>query len=100
MAKSKGSQSSGKQGGRSNVGSQGGKIDNVLYNIVTVLHEKSKGLEAYDKYEQDLEDNEEIREIFSEIRSNDEQAVQRLQEALRNYFGGGDIGMEEEEEAA
>lgn len=64
-----------------------GKIDNALYDVVTVLHEKSKGLEAYDKYERDLQGNDQIRQIFSEIRRNDEQAVQRLQDCLRQLVG-------------
>jgi type II secretory pathway component PulL len=94
------SQSSGRsQASRGNQGAQGGKIDNVLYDIVTVLHEKSKGLEAYDKYEQDLQDHDEIREIFSEIRSNDQEAVQRLREGLRQYLASEEAGSEEEEAA-
>lgn len=96
-------QSSGQsQSGRS----QGGKIDNVLYDVVTVLHEKSKGLEAYDKYMQDMQGNQEVRAIFEEIRRNDEEAVQRLEECLRLLVGkGGESGAEasgesEDEEAA
>jgi hypothetical protein len=71
-------------------GSQGsGKIDNVLYDVVTVLHEKSKGLEAYDKYDRDLQNKSEVKEIFDEIRRNDEQAVQRLQDCLRQLVSEG-----------
>jgi hypothetical protein len=77
-------------------GSQGsGKIDNVLYDVVTVLHEKSKGLEAYDKYDRDLQNNNEVKEIFDEIRRNDEQAVQRLQDCLRELLGS-QSGQEEQ----
>jgi len=78
------------QGNQSSSGQsgQGGKIDNVLYDVVTVLHEKSKGLEAYDKYDRDLQGRNEIKQIFDEIRRNDEQAVQRLQECLRQLVGG------------
>jgi hypothetical protein len=60
----------------------------VLYDVVTVLHEKSKGLEAYDKYDRDLQGRNEIKQIFDEIRRNDEQAVQRLKECLRQIVGG------------
>jgi hypothetical protein len=97
MAKNRSQKSA--QGNR---GNQSGKIDNVLYDIVTVLHEKSKGLEAFDQYESDLEDHEEISQIFQEIRSNDEQAVQRLRECLREYLNesGGESRSEEQEEAA
>jgi hypothetical protein len=68
---------------------QGGKIDNVLYDVVTVLHEKSKGLQAYDKYDRDLQGNTQIKQVFDEIRRNDEQAVQRLEECLRQLIGEG-----------
>ena len=75
----------------------GAKINDALYNVITVLHEKSKGLEAYDKYEQDLQGNEEILEIFQEIRQNDEDAVQRLRECLQQLVSA---ESESEEEAA
>jgi len=81
-----GQSSSSRSGQSSSQGGQG-KIDNVLYDVVTVLHEKSKGLEAYDKYERDLQNNSEVKEIFDEIRRNDEQAVQRLQDCLRQLVG-------------
>ena len=35
-----------------NQGSQSGPygLDNLTYDLITVLHEKSKGLEAFDQY--------------------------------------------------
>ena len=78
-------------------GNSAAKINDALYNVITVLHEKSKGLEAYDKYEQDLQGNEEILEIFQEIRQNDEDAVQRLRECLQQLVSA---ESESEEEAA
>jgi hypothetical protein len=105
MPKSNQSQSSGSQKSQSSSGSGGrrgagnaGKIDNVLYDVITVLHEKSKGLEAYERYEQDLQGHDEVREIFDEIRSNDEEAVQNLRECLRQLLS--EEGASEEEEAA
>jgi hypothetical protein len=71
-----------------------GKIDNVLYDVVTVLHEKSKGLEAYDKYDRDLQGRNEIKQIFDEIRRNDEQAVQRLRECLTQLVGNQQGGQQ------
>jgi hypothetical protein len=102
MAKNRSRSASSGKAAQSSQGEPGGKVDNVLYDIVTVLHEKSKGLEAYDKYESDLEDYEEIREVFDEIRSNDEQAVQQLRDCLREYLvsSEGEMGESEEEEAA
>jgi hypothetical protein len=106
MTKSSQSQSSASQkqskGSRSTAGgSSSGKLDNVLYNVITVLHEKSKGLEAYEQYEQDLQGQPEIKDIFDEIRSNDEQAVTQLRDCLRLLVSPeGERGQTEEEEAA
>ncbi len=62
-------------------------LDNLTYNIITVLHEKSKGLEAYDKYLKDAQGNNEIRQIFEEIRRSDQQQIDRLQQALSRQLG-------------
>lgn len=85
-----------RSGSRSNSGQ--GKIDNVIYDVIAVLHEKSQGLEAYDQYLRDAKDNEEVRELMEEIREQDEEAVQNLMRCLRNMMGG--EREEEEEEAA
>ena len=44
-------------------------LDNNTYNVITVIHEKSKGLEAFDQYLEDADEN--LREIFEEIREQD-----------------------------
>ena len=70
-------------------------LDNNTYNVITVIHEKSKGLEAFDQYLGDAD--EELREIFEEIREQDTRAIEQLQEHLRRLMGE---GAESEEEAA
>jgi hypothetical protein len=77
--------SSNRGGGNRSSGGEG-KIDNVTYDIITVLHKKSKGLEAYDKYLQDVEGRDEIRELLEEIREQDQEHVQRLEQCLREIF--------------
>ena len=72
----------------------------MTYNVITVLHKKSEGLEAYEQYLEDAEGNEEVREIFEELRDQDEQAVSRLQDCLRNLITGSSAESEEEEEVA
>ncbi len=62
-------------------------LDNVTYDIITVLHEKSKGLEAYDKYIRDVQNDSELRSIFEEIRNSDQQFIQRLQQHLHRKLG-------------
>ncbi len=98
-------QNHGAQGNRgSNRGNRGKggdfALDNLTYNIITVLHEKSKGLEAFEQYVRDAQGNEEVVQIFEEMRDSDRQNIQRLEQALRSQIGGGEMEMEEEEDAA
>jgi len=72
-------------------------LDNNTYNVITVIHEKSKGLEAFDQYIEDADD--ELREIFHEIREQDTRYIEQLQDHLRRLIAGGE-GAESEEEAA
>src|SRR3954463_1464722 len=103
-----GNQSRGNRSGSQGSNRSGGQgdfaLDNLTYNIITVLHEKSKGLEAFDKYLQDARGEEEIVEIFEQMRQDDQRHIQRLQEALRMQLGSGsemDVEeIEEEEDAA
>jgi len=72
-------------------------LDNNTYNVITVIHEKSKGLEAFDQYIEDAD--AELREIFQEIREQDTRYIEQLQDHLRRLIAGGE-GAESEEEAA
>jgi hypothetical protein len=74
------------RGGRSSSGR--GKIDNVTYDVITVLHHKSQGLEAYDRYLQDAQDHDQVRDLLEEIRQQDEEAVQNLMGCLRELVSG------------
>src|SRR4051812_33093287 len=74
------SSSSGRDRGSS---SSGEGLDDLTYNVITVLHEKSKGLEAYEQYIDDASDNDEVREIFEELRDQDLEAVNRLEQCLQ-----------------
>jgi hypothetical protein len=78
--------------------STGEGLDDLTYNVVTVLHEKSKGLEAYETYIEDASDNEEVRQIFEELRDQDQEAIGRLKECLQQLIGSGGEEMEEEED--
>src|SRR4051794_13238429 len=96
---SSGRSNRGRSSRSSNRGGNQGMIDNLTYDIITVLHQKSKGLEAYDKYLQDARGREDVRDILEEIRDSDQEHVQRLTQTLREILSGGE-GMEQEEEAA
>ena len=61
-------------------------VDNLTYDLISVIHEKSQGLEAFDKYLKDAADDDETRELFEDIRQQDEEAIQQLTQALRDRF--------------
>jgi hypothetical protein len=89
------SSSSGRDRGSS---SSGEGLDDLTYNVITVLHEKSKGLEAYEQYIDDASDNDEVREIFEELRDQDLEAVNRLEQCLQTLMSGGEFASSGEEE--
>lgn len=61
-------------------------IDNITYDLITLIHEKSKGLEAFDQYLQDAQGNDQVTQILQQCRQNDQQAVQQLTQCLQQVF--------------
>jgi hypothetical protein len=57
-------------------------LDNLTYDLITLLHEKSKALEAYDKYIRDAGTDQELSRLLSRIRDEDRNHVQQLQQHL------------------
>jgi hypothetical protein len=57
-------------------------LDNLTYDLVTVLYEKSKGLEAYDKYIRDAQNNQQAKQLFEQMRQQDELCIQLLAQQL------------------
>ena len=60
-------------------------IDNLVYDVITVLHEKSKGLEAFHRYQQDAR-GDEVEDLLHEIREQDERAIEELQDHLHRLL--------------
>jgi hypothetical protein len=65
-------------------------LDNLTYDLITILHEKAKGLEAYDKYQRDAQGNQEIGELIRQIRRQDEQHIQQLRRHLAQRLSSQD----------
>jgi hypothetical protein len=63
-------------------------LDNLTYDLITILYEKSKGLEAYDKYQRDAQGNQQASQLLQQIRQQDEQHVRQLQQLLAQQLGG------------
>lgn len=57
-------------------------LDNLTFDVITILYEKSKGLEAYQKYLDDARGNQEIARVIEQIMQQDQQAIQQLQQHL------------------
>ena len=73
----------GQQGGG---GSQGhSPVDNNTYNLLQVLTSKLEALQAYATYERDADESS--RQVFQELIQQDQQAVNRLMETIRQSLG-------------
>ncbi len=57
-------------------------VDNLTYDVITILHEKSKALEAYDKYLQDARGDDDVRRLLEQIREQDVRMVHDLRRHL------------------
>jgi len=64
-------------------------LDNLSYDLITIIHEKSKALEAYDKYLRDAQGDQEIASLLNQIRDNDRQHIEQLTQHLGRVISGG-----------
>lgn len=71
-------------------------IDDLTYDLITVIHAKAKGLEALDRYLQDAAENTDCKSLFEEIRQEDQEAITQLRDVLRERLDS----QAEAEEAA
>ena len=62
-------------------------LDDLTYDIVSILHEKSQALEAYDDYIEDADREPDVRRVLEEIRRHDEEDVQKLRSELGRLLG-------------
>jgi ferritin-like metal-binding protein YciE len=72
-----------------NVSNQSGDfpLDDLCYDLITVIHQKSKALEAYDKYLRDAQNDNELRQLLEQVRQQDMQQVQQLKQHLGRLLG-------------
>ncbi|HYE64598.1 MAG TPA: hypothetical protein VD966_03385 [Pyrinomonadaceae bacterium] len=62
-------------------------LNDLTYDVIAILYEKSKALEAYDKYLRDAQNDQEVSQLFQQIRQQDEQHIQQLQQHLGRLLG-------------
>ena len=57
-------------------------LSDMQFDVVTLVYEKSKALQAYDKYLLDCQPCEELRSLVECIRNDDKKHVEKLKEFL------------------
>ena len=63
-------------------------LDNLTYDLLAIVHEKSKALEAYTKYESDAQGDLAISQLLLQIRQQDEHAIQQITQHLGRLMKG------------
>ena len=61
---------------------QSSPLDNLTYDVVTLIHEKAKGLEAFDKYIEDAREDDELMDVLERTRDHDRECIGELKEHL------------------
>jgi hypothetical protein len=72
-----------KMGGNPDKGLGFYPISDLQFDVVTIVYEKSKALQAYDAYKRDSRANAELMEIFEQISADDRKHI----EMLKNFLG-------------
>lgn len=62
-------------------------IDNIVYDLMMIIVQKSKGLKAMDQYLQDAQNNQRVKESLEKIRAMDEECVRELTQHLSFLIG-------------
>lgn len=75
-------QSSKHEGVRTDKGTGYFPLSDMEFDVVTLVYEKSKALQAYDKYLLDCQPCEELRSLVESIRQDDKKHVEKLKEFL------------------
>lgn len=57
-------------------------LSDPAFDVIAVLYEKSKALEAYDRYLADMKDDAQLTELFVGIRQEETKQVEQLKNHL------------------
>lgn len=57
-------------------------LDNLTFNLIAIIYEKSKGLEAYETYLVDARGNQAVSDLLDRMRRQDEDFIVEIQEHL------------------
>ena len=64
-------------------------VSDLEYDVLSTLQSKLEALEVYEAYLEDCEDagSDECRELFEEIREDDQRHAERLRSVLARLLG-------------
>jgi hypothetical protein len=62
-------------------------IDNLVYDLMMIITQKSKSLKAMEQYLQDAQNNQRVKDSFEKIRKQDEECVRELTQHLSFLIG-------------
>jgi hypothetical protein len=68
-------------------GGQKYPLDDLAYDLMMIITKKSKALEAMDKYIQDAQKNNRVKESLEKIRRQDQESVEELTRHLSYLIG-------------
>ncbi|MGE0130780.1 MAG: hypothetical protein AB7U82_22105 [Blastocatellales bacterium] len=73
--------------------SQNFPLDNLVFDLMMVIIEKSKGLEAMNQYLQDAQSNHRVKDSFEKIRKQDTECIRELTQHLSFLIGQQSTGQ-------
>lgn len=57
-------------------------LDNLTFNLIAIIYEKSKALEAYEKYLVDARGDQAVSDLLDRMRRQDEDFIVEIQQHL------------------
>jgi|ERR671917_1392418 hypothetical protein len=63
--------------------------DDIVYDLVSVQYHALQGAQNNDKYSEDAEEHDDVRQFFEEVAQQDAWRAQRCHELLAKLTGGG-----------
>jgi hypothetical protein len=65
---------------------QGYPVDNLTYDLISVLHAKLEGLETYKKYMQDAQGDQDCQQLFQKLYQQDNQIATEIMQHLQKHL--------------
>jgi hypothetical protein len=63
-------------------------VDDVVYDLISVIYHALQGAETEDKYIQDAHEHEDVRQFFEEVARQDGERARRGHELLLKLTAG------------